>query len=53
MDAMECDCARSLIEALTGSSADEIRPAPTDPSAPAGTCLWCGAPPRASLVSGR
>jgi hypothetical protein len=40
---MQCDCARSLIEALTGSAAD-VPPAP--PAAPAlvGRCLWCGEP---------
>lgn len=61
---MQCDCARSLIEALTGSVADEVPAIPeTSPAtgeaapAPFGRCLWCGEPSEApaaeSLVPGR
>lgn len=55
--AMQCDCARSLIEALTGSAADEAPAADEASPAPLGRCLWCGepsgAPAAESLVPGR
>ncbi len=44
MDAMECDCARSLIEAITGSTAAETPEPSAAGAAPLGRCLWCGEP---------